>query len=766
MAVALLILLLAPTLAGAQTKVILEQRESMSPETITLPLEVPPFSIEHQVRLSLEARIDAPRLMGSNPWLIIQVNGNQLALDDLLNKTNQFVTRSGVDMNWFSSGRWRILYSPDFEAALTDKENAYSQDEKDHPYRFVWDITRHVKPGANELKLVHLKVLQDPDKMVLRNVTVEVGRFIHPPAVEKVAPAPTGLVPTIVAGRPARIALQAKAQDATLTVRVADQTLQVRTRISLPAGQWREAQTTGPANWTAGPCRVARQVTVKDDHVHIADTFTNNTDQLIGVMVEHHAEMPAAPEACYLAGRKSYSDTGAMYEPAHPSVFAQFPGLGVGLVAEDDVFRVHARSFHTPQSFGLADGWLGLAPRSSITLEWSLYPVAGGDYWSFVNAVRRNWGVNFTIPGAFVFSSGLPRDLTGEQYAKWMHDRGLKYICGGIAKFATGLYAHGTGILGAPEFIARERDWTTKMAAADPDLTPIAYFHAHACTEDDGRRKYADSRLLDAKGQQIDYPFAYPIPLYVPTEKNSYGQALWGFVNCLIDDIKVKGIYWDEMSYSVQHFAHGAAWDGCSVLINRTTHALEGKWSSVPLLIQPLSLKIVDYIQGKGLFFMGNSQAFTRTMMRKQLVRFVETNSYSALADTHLACPLGLGNHCTEETHTEAATHVRELLKRGALYYGHYYFREPAPWNYTAFMFPLTPEQIGPGYVLGKERIHTAVSGRFGFPDGAAATVYVVNGNGERVTSGMVTEVSEGGKRLYELRLPGDHFAILVRQGQ
>jgi DNA-binding Lrp family transcriptional regulator len=28
---------------------------------------------------------------------------------------------------------------------------------------------------------------------------------------------------------------------------------------------------------------------------------------------------------------------------------------------------------------------------------------------------------------------------------------------------------------------------------------------------------------------------------------------------------------------------------------------------------------------------------------------------------------------------------------------------------------------------LGRERIHTAVSGRFGFPDGAAADVYVVN---------------------------------------
>ena len=56
------------------------------------------------------------------------------------------------------------------------------------------------------------------------------------------------------------------------------------------------------------------------------------------------------------------------------------------------------------------------------------------------------------------------------------------------------------------------------------------------------------------------------------------------------------------------------------------------------------------------------------------------------------------------------------------------------------------------------------MSGRFGFPDGAAAEVYVVNGRGERVNNGVATEVREAGKRLYDLRMPSDHFAILVRK--
>ncbi len=759
-----LLLLLPPIVAGAQTRIVCEHRESISPETITWPIDVPAFSIEHQVRLALEARIDWPTLSGSNPWISVAVNGNPLGLDDLLNKTNTFTVRNGVDLTWFSGGRWRLLYSPDFAAAVADKTTPYGTAEQDEPYRFVWDITRHVKPGHNELRLEHHKVLQKPDTLVLRNVSIEVGKFIEAPRRDTVEPAPTGPLPTIVAGQPSPAPIEVTAQDGTLDVRVAGHRFTVRTRLSLPGGQWREAAAQGPTTWSAGPCRVSRRVTVGGDHVAVADTLTNTTDKLIGIMVEHHAAMVGSPVALYLAGRKSYSDTSVAYEAAHPSAFAQFGELGVGLVAEDDVFRVHVRSFHNPQTFGLADDRLGLAPGSSVTLEWAVYPLPKGDYWAFVNAVRRNWGVNYTIPGAFIFGGGLPRGLTGEQYARWMHERGVRYICGGIAQYPDGKYAHGTGILFAPEFVARERDWSTKMAAADPTLVPIAYFHAQCCTEPDCRRKYADARLLDSKGEQIDYPYSYELPLFVPTESNSYGKAIWGYVTALIDDIGAKGIYWDEMSYSVTRYAHGLPWDGHTVTINPRTHEVSGQLTSVPLIMQSLSLKIVDYIRSKGLFFMANTQAHTRTMLRKQIVRFVEGNTFSAMVDTHLGCPLGLGNRTAEATHVESARHVRELLKRGAVYYGHYYFRKPAPWNFTSVMFPITPRQIGPGYVLGEERIHTAISGRFGFPDGAAAEVYVVNANGERVTSGMVSEVGEAGRRCYEVRMPGDHFAILVRR--
>lgn len=140
-------------------------------------MEAPPFSVEHQVRLSLEARIDWPTLAGSNPWMTIHVNGNVVVEQDLLNKTNTFTLNNGVDLNWHNVGyRWRVLYSPDFETAAGDDKLAYGVAADDEPYRFVWDVTRHVRPGENTTRLTHLQVLPTPATIALRNIALEVGR--------------------------------------------------------------------------------------------------------------------------------------------------------------------------------------------------------------------------------------------------------------------------------------------------------------------------------------------------------------------------------------------------------------------------------------------------------------------------------------------------------------------------------------------------------------------------------------------------------------
>ena len=769
-------LLIATTAsAQVQTRMIVKESRSVAPKTMEWEVDVPPFSIEHQVRLSLECRIDWRNLAGSNPWIRVWANDNIIVAKDLLNKTNDFKVNRGLDLMWHNRGdRWRVLYSPDFKAAVERKDDGMGCAAKDEPYRFVWDITNHMKPGKNTIKISHLKLLQKPTTLVIRNVKIEVGHAIEAPKTAQVQPAPTGALPTYVAKGKQSIPMTVTfSSAATITVSSDGLTSRIATRTSLPQGKWREAESTTPSeplrlgqprtvSWKTGVFTFDRTVTLRDDHVAVADTVTNTSNALAGIMVEHVANVTDAPKRILLAGQKAFGDAVSVRRSAQPSACAELAAGALGLVAEDDVFRIHCETFTRPGVIGLADRSLGLEGGKSVTLEWAIYPAPGGDYWDVINAVRRNWDVNFEIPGPFVFAShqgGKP----AEWYADWMRKRSLKYVCGGIAKFPDGRYAHGTGILFAPDFVKSEGDWATKMKQAAPETVPIAYFHAFCCTEPDGETKYADSKLINAKGEHLSYPYRYPLPLYLPTKNNSYGKALHGYVDTLIDKVKVSGIYWDELAYSVLKYAYQCEWDGVSVDIDRKTHAVIRKKSSVSLISQSLRVDIANTIRGKGLFLMGNGQPRTRTMMRLKIPRFIETNTYSVPPDGHLGSPIGLGNHHSEDTHAGSARHVRDILQYACVYHGHHYWRDPAPWNFTSVMYPITPVELREGMVLGKERIHTAVSGVFGWPDGAKADVYVVNAEGERV-EGMAKEVTQSGKRRYEIRMPSDHFAILVRK--
>ena len=757
-----------------QEVIILPERSSLAPSTTEFEFTPPPYSVEHQVRLRLLCRIDKDRLAGSNPWIRIAVNGNWLTEDDLLNKANDFTLVNGLDLTWCRNGdHWRVLYSPDFEAAIQQAADPYAMSSKDaDPYRFVWSITPYLKPGPNQLTIQHLKILAEPSTLVLKDVAVEVGKSIEPPATAGVQPAPAGPVPAFVAQQPYLMPMQVGLRaDGGLQVVAAGQTFEISTKDSLPDGKWRETRPDSPlrpvsgggvVSWQQPGLAVERQVIVERDHLAVRDTFTNTSNDLLGVIHRLQVSRPTATDV-RLGGRQLRGEQGKQLDAAQPSVFAGWDGGGLGLVAEDDVFRVHVSLLSGEGWSGLEDARLGLTPGQPVTLEWSLYPMPA-DYWQFVNAVRRNWDTNFAIPGPFYYTMHLPENQSAEWYGQWARDRGLQITCGGIAKYAAGKYAHGTGILSAPEFVAKERDWTRKMMAAAPEVKALAYFHAQCCTEPGGTETYAADRLRDSSGKALSYPYRYDLPLYLPTADNTYGKALWGYVDCLLDEIGTAGIYWDEMSHSVLSYAgNGDLWDGSSVIISPKSHAILRKDASVPLMMQGLELAIVKHVRDQGKFVMANTQPMTRTMLRQKIVRFVETGAYQAVVGTHLGCPLGLGNHHAEDSMAARMTCIREILKRGALYYGHQFEEPPPGYNILPQMYPITPVELHAGAVLGEERIWTATSGRFGWPDGAAATVIVVDQDGEPV-DGEAMDVGAGGQHLYELRMPSDHWALLIRQ--
>lgn len=170
------------------TETIFTEFSSPSPTNKEWKFNVSPFSIEHQVRLGLDARIDWPDLAGSNPWLRVAVNGNFLTADQLLNKRQEFVLQKrGLDMTWSTGDSWRVLFSPNFEDAL--KIGEYASDNP--PYHFVWDITSLVKPGENTLQIQNLKVLPQPTTMICATrPSKSVKRLRHRPPMKYSPPRP------------------------------------------------------------------------------------------------------------------------------------------------------------------------------------------------------------------------------------------------------------------------------------------------------------------------------------------------------------------------------------------------------------------------------------------------------------------------------------------------------------------------------------------------------------------------------------------------
>ncbi len=560
-----------------------------------------------------------------------------------------------------------------------------------------------------------------------------------------------------------------------IAVRWSGQEVTASTKYSQPNAGWKLTTSQGQARWISSGSDTAtldspaygfkRSMQVLSDHILVKDTLSNPTGSNVGVHLFHRALGDGSPRETRLGGLESSKSVRNAF---NPSIFASYGSTGIGLLAEDDVFRVHALLGVDQGAPMLSDDQLVLAAGKSVTLEWSLYPTGSGGYWEFVNAVRRNWGTNRTINGPFAFTAGFgdaaftSRDVAG--LGKWARDRNLKYIVGGMPKNSDGTYAHGTAGGHSDYWIRNEKSWQTKLRAGDPGAKTLSYFHMQISTESAGESKYSDSRMKDEGGQTVVYPNKERLPLFVPTPTNGYGKALMSFLNSMTGQIGVDGIYWDEMSGSYGAYNYNGPWDGVTGVLDPRSKVLTDTRSAVPLQLLPMSKKIVDWAESKNLMIIANSMSRTRTLMDEPFLRFQETlGNFDKMANTHLQWPVGLANNNKEETAADSVQQVVSMLDRGGVYYGFRYVRAASPWNFSSVLYPITPVELREGVVIGKERILTNRSGTFGFPDGSKAQVVVVDRDGSKDSNPSVSEVQVSGKRAYRVTVESGQFAVIIK---
>ncbi len=717
-----------------------------------LTITAPAVPEGKQAVLFLKARLDTERVAGHTPALRLELNGEPLPGDLLLDKPLRVQARNGALYSMYAGERLTTYYAPDFEKA--DHDLHYGLLEGVKACEFQLNVTGLIREGENILS-VENSASPNVERTLVAGDAALAFRTPPPPPKPKAGP-PTGPLDTYAPRAAHETAFDFEELDgARIEVTINNETFAVESRFSCPE----------PA-WVTGSCdyfRHSRSVKRLPEGIEVTDTFTNLSGANLALMHRHEATV-AGVEGVWLAGLPQPGLTGKSASSQNPTTFGATKRIGIGLLPREDVFRVHVANYGMDGILGLADNNLVLPPGKEYSATWLIVPTDAPDYWRFINAARRMINANFTIDGGFAFlrAGDITAKWSDELLTNFLKFKSPKYICSGIGHLkVSGEPCHGTAFQQVPHDSYREA--FARFRGLYPDADYLVYFHCFLDVTTDGPERFPDARTLGTDGKQADYGRPN-LRLFIPTATNSYGTAVAKNVDIILDDIGADGVYWDEHNYSRAGYHFGEPWDGISGDIDPKTMDIARLKSSVTLLSESWRVAMAKYILSRGPLI-GNGAPFTQAMVDLHFPCFVETGSITNRTRNHLYSPIALGDHLTERSELHAYRNMLAALDYGCVY--HWYndvLVIPTHHHLTRYMYPFTPLELHKGYVIGEERILTNRSGLFGWGDDANHEVHVFNDEGSEVDDFEAPLRTEEGKTYTELRIAEDWSAAIIRK--
>ena len=548
---------------------------------------------------------------------------------------------------------------------------------------------------------------------------------------------------------------------------------------------WRVTPQTADGEWRVTGegafYRIERRIRKEAGRVVFTDTITNQTDAPLGLLIDHRLNVGAARTGgAWLAGGGSSIRIRKKSVNTNPTVFLKGEGWGAGMVALDDVFIVQSGGEYAQGEVTLRTHEFALDSGAAYTMEWAVYLNATGDYYDFINAIRRDEGRNFvTVEGGFAGThiGGNRRTVPTRDYLEL---RGAKHVLSGcLARVADdpAVSLEGVEFMTYPKEKALMREQMLGIRKTLPGAR--AMFHvAHSLYATNRPDElFPDSRVIQADGTQAVYPYNYEGYnyfskerhadnwrwwIYYPTLDNSYGKALLESVDVMMDDMGCTAVFMDGF-----HWAYGGEytydrWDGHTAEIDPKTKTITRKKASVLLLSQPAMVAFVEKMRAKGGVVVANNTVVTRTMGKLDIVTDKEITEGPVV---HLSqSPITMGNPAAIHTETDVHADVLAKLAWGNLYmyYGEGTLTHPsAPQQ----MYPITVTEIHSGVVKGRERIVTSRSGVFGWRGEEGRDlhyVYRYDGRGYPVAHDFTSTV-EAGQARTQVDLQPDEIAILKR---
>ncbi len=524
------------------------------------------------------------------------------------------------------------------------------------------------------------------------------------------------------------------------TVQCGENTLYFTSQFSAPGGKLHSFGATPPGGgeWTvqlAGNSIIAqcpeytlvRTVNFTSRRAKISDAITNHQTSPLGLWIQHKVDVSLLENPTIrLAGNPDPAIT-EYYSIGNPSVHMVIPQGGLGFIADDDIFRNQAHLFVRQvgeNTFaGIETSWLQLAAGETCTLEWSVYPVAGPDYYDFINLVREDWDANYTVPGPWRWCFHTIKDMSVEQIRSLVKRQRIRYfIADDWVEWEPnpqGSQRIGFGTDVMSSYWADRRAYylenIRKIREACPDVNILAYYNTMRESADDTLDRFSDSLYRNFAGNYVTKVFSPTTNLtylMIPTLSNSFGQAMLNVAQQYFDELELDGLYWDEME-TIQFgnlLVTYNTFDGHSCLLDPIAFTIQRQVGMGPLASRSFRNEVTRIIQQtNGGILLGNGPTGSKDTLRDRVYRMIEVqhNDYYAF-EGNLQTPLGYMGW--RDTWGDFLRTLRMAMLPAVCQ------RTELPHDISPYMFPFTPIELHAGYLLGRERLITIHSGNYGWP--------------------------------------------------
>ncbi len=742
-------------------------------------VEFKPDFLSKKYYLQLDARLDNGTKSRNGSWfaLRLELNGRTLNYEQLVNYRGlDYTAYSGMKYPIYSRAHriFRVVYSPDFQEFPQDTLHYMPVQLGRYPYRLILDVTDLVKPGElNRLKIANLMTI-GAYPMIVDNV--KLTSEFTPADWSKELPAPDlSPLPGVTSPRTNWTTPFRHHIDANGDVMVDD--FRIVTRYSIPEGKWLDTARTANPYY-----RIERKVEAFENYVRLSDTITNTSKEPVGLMIRYAVDGKSPKiESLRLNGFRQIGCSGFRQEQIlnaeNPSLYVAAASGGVGLLAVDDALRANlVTGGSADEEYYMMNRRLVIDPGKSYTTAVDVYPTKSNDYFEFVNAARRNWKVNFKLEN-LVFAHGFSQYTKQRKqqdfvnFVKWhkpyyvgfdtqtyitpeghqVEERNLEDYVWGSPQILTERFAP----LRAVTVLLRDR-----FSQVDPNLHFLAYHNSYQIPSKDTAIKYPNELWRDREGKPVTYSRVKSQRI-LPTVNNKTGKALFETFDRFYIPNRL-GLFWDESIGVDPLYSYHTPWDGYSGELDPKSFRLQQKVTNIILYTQDYQRAVLNHFARAGLSVVCNFEPGTWTVAKQaNVLRFVEGHDPMSGNRTHFYSPVAWGAADSELTENDIAGTMRTHLSQGALFM--YYSRKfEHDNNFIQEFYPITPQELHTGYVIGAEKIITMRSGTFSWRDTAPLRAVIFDRNGFRCREAKNFQVVDGHTQI-SIALKNDEVAVIHR---